>query len=570
MKAVIYIRWSTGEQSQGDSERRQRSRCEAFIKAHGWTLVDTLIEDGNSAFRGANHAPGSVLGKLEARVDAGEFDEPIVIVADKLHRFSRQNARVTFRWIDRLAQKGLSFATQADGRVYNENNLDMVGMIILLVEADAAHQLSKNISDHISQSWLGKREGWQSGDGSPDTRIAPDWVSVVGAERVTVKDEDDRRKRRRIMQGGHYELNESVSVIRRIFAMAMDGMGINLIAKTLNLEGVPSPRGSIWMPANIGRLLKSRSVLGEYLPRTKGEDGSRPRAGDWLKLFPAAIDETTFYAVQAQITGRRHLAGRKRGANNLIQGLGHCERCGGRMTFQDGGARNKDKLRCRSNRFGLGCSADIRYAYEPLEKALLDLVLPLAMDPTFLVKGGTENSLDGEMLALEAKLENKRQAARALAETLEDTPSRTVAAKIAAMDSEIDEMELERDRLARTMAEVRGRVSNVEHLRKVAEVRAIATATDGEPAVRESARRRIQQAFADLIEDVRFFPNKRRIAVKFVGDARVVALDLEGRIGLDLDWMAGDHVSPDDAATPFGRATLRNYDRRRKAQQAAA
>lgn len=568
MKAVIYIRWSSAEQAQGDSERRQRALCEAFVERQGWTLADVITEDGKSAFRGANRAAGSKLAALEARYDAGEFDGPIVLVTERLDRLSRQDAKSTFRWIDALTLKGVWIATENDGRVYNQNNLDMIGMITMLLEADVAHKQSLEKSKRIGLSWAAKRDAWMRGEGTPDARIAPDWVSVVDQ---TPAPAGSGRKARMI--GGRYALNEKVEIVRRLVTMSLDhGMGINLIATKLNKEGARSLRGSFWTPANIARTLRSRALIGEYLPQYKSEDGSRARAegAEWIKLFPAAITEERFYALQATIAGRRHLAGRKREANNLLQGLGHCERCGGPMAFRQGGKGHaRDKLQCRSYRFGMGCTAEQKYDYPALEKAVLDLILPLALDPAFLGTGATENSLDGQLLALEAKLENKRQAARDLAAVLDTNPSRTIVEKVAAMDAEIDRLEVERAALSQRIAETRGKVTNAEHLRKVAEVRAIATMVDEYHPERAAARRRIQQAFADLIEDIRFFPTKRRIGIKLIGDARVIALDLEGRVGLDLDWMKGGHVTAESVKEPFKRASLRNYERRRDQQKAA-
>ncbi len=52
--AYSYVRFSTPEQSKGDSLRRQEEKAEAYCQRHGWAMDRTLtLRDlGVSAFRG--------------------------------------------------------------------------------------------------------------------------------------------------------------------------------------------------------------------------------------------------------------------------------------------------------------------------------------------------------------------------------------------------------------------------------------------------------------------------------------------------------------------------------------
>ena len=64
-RAYSYTRWSTPEQSLGDSARRQIELAKRYAGKHGLVLDDTLrlSDEGVSGFRGANvrrGAPGPV------------------------------------------------------------------------------------------------------------------------------------------------------------------------------------------------------------------------------------------------------------------------------------------------------------------------------------------------------------------------------------------------------------------------------------------------------------------------------------------------------------------------------
>ena len=61
-KAYSYLRFSTPEQSKGDSLRRQTALADEYAKRHGLTLDTELnLRDlGVSAFRGDNVAVGAL------------------------------------------------------------------------------------------------------------------------------------------------------------------------------------------------------------------------------------------------------------------------------------------------------------------------------------------------------------------------------------------------------------------------------------------------------------------------------------------------------------------------------
>ena len=67
VKAYSYVRFSTPEQSKGDSLRRQTQAAEDYAARHGLELVDASYQDlGVSAFRGTNAHSGKLSEFREA------------------------------------------------------------------------------------------------------------------------------------------------------------------------------------------------------------------------------------------------------------------------------------------------------------------------------------------------------------------------------------------------------------------------------------------------------------------------------------------------------------------------
>ena len=105
---------------------------------------------------------------------------------------------------------------------------------------------------------------------------------------------------------------DRAETLRLIFRLAIDGMGANRIARELNERGLP-PQGRCdhWSRSYIKLILKSRSVLGEYQPGTRGEDGRRTPQGEPIPgYYPRVIPEADFWAAQAAAHGRRKCSGR--------------------------------------------------------------------------------------------------------------------------------------------------------------------------------------------------------------------------------------------------------------------
>ena len=136
----------------------------------------------------------------------------------------------------------------------------MLSLVIMM----RAHEESLTKSRRIKAAWEAKRkrasEEILSACGPSWLRLAPDRSSFV-------------------------VIPERAEVIQRIYKLSVAGQGVVRIARKLNLDRVPTWTGSkTWHASFAHRVLTSRSVLGEYQPRTWNQGGARRSASRFQNI----------------------------------------------------------------------------------------------------------------------------------------------------------------------------------------------------------------------------------------------------------------------------------------------
>ncbi|HEV2187643.1 MAG TPA: recombinase family protein, partial [Stellaceae bacterium] len=86
---LSYLRWSTDEQSHGDSERRQLENGKRWAAELGAEYLDEYRDAGVPAFRGKNREKGD-LARLIAEYKAGRWgNRRVYIGVESIDRLSR-------------------------------------------------------------------------------------------------------------------------------------------------------------------------------------------------------------------------------------------------------------------------------------------------------------------------------------------------------------------------------------------------------------------------------------------------------------------------------------------------
>jgi DNA invertase Pin-like site-specific DNA recombinase len=285
-RAYSYIRFSTPEQAEGDSLRRQTELSEEYAKKHKLVFDRSLNlkDEGLSAFSGANRTKGALAVFLKA-VETGIVKPGSYLLVESLDRLSRDTLSAQMTLFMELINAGITVVTLADEQIYSKATIDadISKLMLSLVIMMRSHEESLMKSRRLVAAWTKKRRDIHS---EKLTSVCPHWLKLNA----------DRKS--------FHVVEERAKVLRRIFQMAIDGVGQASIARKLNEEKVPTwGRNDGWHLAYIHSLLRNRAVLGEFQPRRRILRGKRQyiEADDAIKdYYPRIIDEMTWQKVQAR------------------------------------------------------------------------------------------------------------------------------------------------------------------------------------------------------------------------------------------------------------------------------
>lgn len=363
MDALAYVRWSTEEQSKGSSEKRQTDLASMMCIQRGWTLRETIIESGKSAYHGLNRAAGGKLAAIEKRAADGKL-AGMVLIVENLDRLSRQEPLESLTLLQSLTNAGLTIAESSSGQTYTAQAIkeNWQNLLVAFIRAGLAYDESAKKAKRIKAAWEASRQRGTTKDGKADARYCPGWIRVENGQYVVIKDRSQ--------------------IISRIFELSASGVGINRIARILN--GEPNTRWTRgpWSSSNLSELLRSRQPLGEYLPHEKLPDGTRRPVGDWTKQYPPIITEELWHRVQQGLELRKVAGGPSTGFRNALQGLVRCSVCQSPMHMVSGWNsqdRSQKGLICSSYHRGQGCKSKRRLHYNPLIEGVLDNLLKFAV-----------------------------------------------------------------------------------------------------------------------------------------------------------------------------------------------
>jgi DNA invertase Pin-like site-specific DNA recombinase len=532
--AYIYARYSSLEQGKGHSLKRQLENARKRIHQAKWEYAGLdikepdfskglperdYIDEGKSAFSGANRQPGGQLYEFERKAKLGHFRNGAVLVVENLDRLSRQGWEEAIAVLNNLTSNGVSVATVHDNKLFErDQRIELEEIMMIILQAELAFKESDKKSKRLIDSWAARIKAIQNGDKKALSKLPPRWIDV-------------NPKTKEMSVNPHRGV-----VLNEIFEWYVSGFGLPKIAHMLNTRGERSwafgkkDNGQGWNTAYLHKLLTNRAVLGEFEPMSRPHSGSKEttkgiRVPDY---YPLAITADLFQRAIAHRATRQRIGGAQTSKlNNIFAGIVHCAHCNapmylasqqkaGRLTnhkLKDGTTSSyvakvdRSYLQCNNRRRGnlvnvgqgkMGqCPNAGKPRYEHLEQAVLDTVLGLAMDNVSFSMPDRVADMEVQLAeherqtqGKEFKLSNLQQAIAErfsaglanMAGELEDE----IAADIAAQNAMRDDLEREK-----------GTASPEQHLQRVQEVRASLDSEDAE--TRYEARLRVMTAIKQVM-----------------------------------------------------------------------
>lgn len=195
---------------------------------------------------------------------------------------------------------------------------------------------------------------------------------------------------------------EEAEVVKMVFEMYRDGIGMVRIADKLNEMHIPAAKGGKWSKEVLQNMLSNVHYLGKVKwncrPTVKRiEDGevvvSRPRAEEYLVYEgkqPAIIDQELWDAVQ-EIRGKIPRNPRKRNSFNPLAGIMFCE-CGRAVSARTFTARGVEycepRFLCSQQRYCGNASAKMSEVMDEVVKVLEEAIA----DFEIRIEKGTDDS----------------------------------------------------------------------------------------------------------------------------------------------------------------------------------
>ena len=337
--AALYARVSSDRQDVDLSVAAQLRALRDFADRNGYVVAREYIDEAESGRTSDRPQFREMLD--EASGANAPFQE---ILVWKFSRFTRKREHaVAFKSM--LRRRGIrvtSITEHADDTP--------TGKLMEAIIESVDEFYSENLAQEVRR---GMREAASRGF----------WVTPhvpYGYKRVYVQDGPKKRPR--------LDLNPPAdAVARRIFQMALAGNSVLDIAKALNEDGIPSPRGKKWLKTTVHKLLVNETYTGTLVWGANDKSGAPPvRVED---AYPAIVSREEFervgQALQDRAPERAHP--RRVASRYLLSGLVRCERCskaltgaeakGGKysyyvcQTILNGGRKACDTPRLNADRF---------------------------------------------------------------------------------------------------------------------------------------------------------------------------------------------------------------------------
>ena len=261
--AILYARVSTDEQARhGYSLNDQRRVLREHARREGYEVVEEVADEGDS---GANPYRAGLL-KIRELAEAGAMD---LVLATKRNRFFR----------DLYYRRGF------------ERDLKRLGVSLVALD-DTGNRIADGVMDLLGEE--------QRAEIARETRRgrmqrARSGEVVAGTAPYGFRFTPDRKT---------FEVEESEAlIIRKIFRMAAEGVGLNGIASALMAGGVPTPRGQRGAKGSGDGRTWSRAVLRQmvlsdcYLPHSPDDLWALVESGNLDRTVLASLDPETVYGV---------------------------------------------------------------------------------------------------------------------------------------------------------------------------------------------------------------------------------------------------------------------------------
>ena len=404
MNGVIYARYSSSAQRE-ESIEQQVEACRRFADRNGIVIIEVYADEAISGR--SDNRPN--FQRLIRDAEKRKFE---AVIAYKSNRIAR-NMLNALQYEDRLAKLGIQtfyaqeeFGNTAAGRFALRNMMNLNQFY----SENMAEDIKRGLMDNAQKAIV---------------NTACPYGYRRGAD-------------------GHYEIvPEEAEIVRSIFRDYADGVQLAEIARKLNMQGCRTRRGLEWNKGSFHRMLSNELYIGVYHYGDVRIEGGAP----------AIVDEVLFRDCGLVTEGPRR--GKRAGGGNqnyLLSGILFCGECGGRMTGITSTGRHGDKHHYYS------CSTDGCQKKNVVKDKLEELVTKMASE--YVLTDEMINRMadaadqyqaektDGTRYFQKQKAEKKKALDHCVDMVCAGHGNKALAERMDALEAELDNIEIELQRLA--------------------------------------------------------------------------------------------------------------------------
>jgi site-specific DNA recombinase len=233
IRAALYARYSSDQQNPASIADQQRI-CREHAAREGWQIVGSF-ED--AAISGSSMILRPGVQKLLADAQAGKFD---IVVAEALDRISRDQADIA-TFYKHLQFARVPLVTLAEGEI-SELHVGLKGTMNALFLKDLAKKTHRGLRGRVEK-------GFSAGAVGYGYRMV---------RRLTSEGELVR---------GEREIDPMQAlIVERVFREFADGKSPLGIARDLNADGIPGPKGLAWRDTSIrGDVRRGTGIINNEL-----------------------------------------------------------------------------------------------------------------------------------------------------------------------------------------------------------------------------------------------------------------------------------------------------------------
>lgn len=277
LRAVIYNRCSTEEESQKDALVKQVQESKNCVLEQGWQLVDTYVE----AKSGTTSKGRSEYNRLYQDLDGDKFDIIVIKSQDRLMR----NTKDWYLFLERMQKNRKRLYMYLERKFYTPDDALITGIKAILAE-EYSRELSKKINNaHKNRQKEGKSYAFTNK--MYGLKKLPDKTVVID--------------------------EKEAEMVRMVFQLSASGYGTHCSAEILYQNGYRNRNGNAISPSILQHMIRNPIYKGTVVQNRQHFDFESKQIiknpkSEWIyheHAVPAIVEDDLFERANAGLDARR-------------------------------------------------------------------------------------------------------------------------------------------------------------------------------------------------------------------------------------------------------------------------